>query len=288
MRVLFKTDTGYEPKDLAPDELVSWFKEHTEVDGTVTHEVMMFGEAEVKFTEDRMRFVFSDGTLDSDLERIDPKGWRLTQYRKNPVVLWGHEWWRPAIGKASGMKTSTENLTGSVTFDESGTDPFAAMIANKVRAGIITKGSVGFQPLKIEIVEDAKDPTKIIHREQSLLEFSIVNIPSNINAGAQDSSRGQDDIVVRQRGFVDFDGDEKIDEFVEQIVTQPEFAEVVQEEKMPSNYIDMIFSKEFTGETSLWQESETSSPGTVSATSSLDTLLQSKNTTLQEVLNNGT
>jgi HK97 family phage prohead protease len=262
MKILFKTDKGYEPQDMAPTELVDWFREHTEKDGTVTEEVMLFGDAEVKMVEERVRFIFSDGTLDSDLERIDPSGWKLQGYRKNPVVLWGHEWWRPAIGKASGMKTSTENLSGSVTFDESGTDPFAAMIANKVRGGFITKGSVGFQPLKIEIVEDQKDPTKIIHREQNLLEFSIVNIPSNINAGVQDS-RGDEDVVARQ---------------VETPVVE-----------RPAHYIDLLFSKEFTDETSPWAGSETSSPVSVSETSSLDALLKRpQNITLQEVFNGST
>jgi len=240
MKIMFKTEKGYTPQDMGDIEIVEWFKGHTEKDGTVTEDVMMFGDASVKSIDgDRVRFVFSDGTLDSDLERIDPKGWKLTQYRKNPVVLWGHEWWRPAIGRASGVKANEEKLLGSVTFDESGSDPFASMIASKVKAGIITKGSVGFQPLKIEIVEDAKDPTRLIHREQTLLEFSIVNIPANINAGVEEPKSRADEVIAEDK---------------------------------PKHYTDIIFSEEFRDETSPDDESETSSLDGLFTKNIIDTL----------------
>jgi hypothetical protein len=38
------------------------------------------------------------------------------------------------------------------------------------------------KPTKIEIIDDKKDPTRLIHREQKLIEFSVVNLPANINA----------------------------------------------------------------------------------------------------------
>jgi HK97 family phage prohead protease len=187
MNVLFKGESGYEAKEVSDQELLVWFKEHTK-DGIVEDEIVIFHDAEVKADGSRVRFVFSDGSMDSDFERIDPTGWQLKGYRKNPIVLWSHDWMRPAIGRSEKVKKTDKDLSGSVVFDESGLDPFAMMIANKVRSGIITKGSVGFKPLRIELVEDKKDPTRLIHREQELMEFSIVNIPANLNAGVVEDS----------------------------------------------------------------------------------------------------
>jgi hypothetical protein len=69
-----------------------------------------------------------------------------------------------------------------VVFDSKENDPFAAMVGEKVKAGIISSGSIGFKPNAVEFVEDSKDPTRLIHRKWELLEFSICNVPSNFNA----------------------------------------------------------------------------------------------------------
>lgn len=195
MMVMFKTDRGYEPKEMDDQELIDWFREHTK-DGVVEEDIVLFHDAEVKADSSRVHFVFSDYSMDTDLERIDPKGWDLKNYKKNPVILWSHDWMRPAIGTGSKLKKSDTALEGNVQFDESGLDPFAMMIASKVKSGVLTKGSVGFMPLKIELIEDKKDPTRLIHREQELLEFSIVNIPANINATVSETSRKYPDEIV--------------------------------------------------------------------------------------------
>jgi hypothetical protein len=48
-----------------------------------------------------------------------------------------------------------------------------------VKSGFLNAGSVGGIPLKIELVEDKKDPTWAIFREMELIEFSICNVPAN-------------------------------------------------------------------------------------------------------------
>ena len=192
MNVLLKGAKGYEAKEISDQELVAWFVEHTK-DGIVEDDIILFHDAQMKVDSGSVQFVFSDGTLDSDFERIDPNGWDLRHYKANPVVLWQHDWTRPAIGTASRLKKNDTGLYGAVRFDDSGLDPFATMIEAKVKNGILSKGSVGFKPTKIEIVEDQKDPTRLIHREQELIEFSIVNIPSNMNATVIEQTLLQDE-----------------------------------------------------------------------------------------------
>ena len=193
MKTLFlKKDGVYTPTEFTPDDYIKWFRDNSTDTGDVKEDVVVYGAAELKEPDgEGFRWVMSDMTLDRDMERMDPSGWELKEYRKNPIVLWGHNSFEPAIGIMKNVKKSTDEkgeLTGTVFFDESGDDPLATKIATKVRNGIITKGSVGFRVMKIEVLDDQRDGTQLIHRKQELIEFSIVNIPSNPNAQLQRSA----------------------------------------------------------------------------------------------------
>ncbi len=52
-----------------------------------------------------IRFVASDETPDRVGDIIKVSGWNLTNYKKNPVVLWGHDQANtPPIGKAVNVR----------------------------------------------------------------------------------------------------------------------------------------------------------------------------------------
>jgi len=174
------------------EELEELLKKHASAEGVLDIYLTLFGVAEMKDgATGEYPWVLSDYSKDRDDERIDPVGWQLANYRKNPVVLWSHEWWEPAIGVSRGVKIADGQLVGKVVFDASGSDQTALLVASKVESGIIKTGSVGFRPIKIELPgqgaedKDAKgkdDGTRLIYRKQELMEFSICNIPSNVNA----------------------------------------------------------------------------------------------------------
>jgi HK97 family phage prohead protease len=126
-------------------------------------------------------WVFSTFDLDRFSERVDPAGWDYSQYLKNPVVEWAHRYDIPAIGKAEGLFADEKGLHGSVVFNDKEYDPFGWAIGQRVKAGVIRAGSVGFRILEIELPskEDGKDGTALIFRKQELLEFSICNVPAN-------------------------------------------------------------------------------------------------------------
>jgi HK97 family phage prohead protease len=124
--------------------------------------------------------------LDRYGERIDPLGWDFKRYMENPVVEWAHRYDIPAIGKIEGLTIDDEGLHGVVYFNDKSYDPFGWSIGQRVKAGVIRAGSVGFRVMEIEIPskEDApsmggKDGTSLIFRKQGLLEFSICNVPAN-------------------------------------------------------------------------------------------------------------
>jgi HK97 family phage prohead protease len=128
-------------------------------------------------------FSWTLSTFDLDRygERIDPMGWDFSQYVKNPVVEWSHNYLIPAIGRIETLCADDKGLHGFVIFNSKEYDPFGWAIGERVKAGVIRAGSVGFRVMEIEIPskEDSKDGTSLIFRKQELLEFSICNVPAN-------------------------------------------------------------------------------------------------------------
>ena len=194
-RILLKSDQGeYEGYNLSPGSLLKWFEDNSDEEGNVTKDIVIFQDCCFKILDDgTINWVLSDYSLDRDIERIDPKGWVLTKFKKNPIVLWSHDHMRPAIGKVISPRVKEAKLIGKVKFSSKEVDEFAAMIEGKVREGIINAGSVGFKSMKVELIDDKDEDAELIYRKQELYEFSIVNIPSNTNAMAERNIELEDD-----------------------------------------------------------------------------------------------
>jgi HK97 family phage prohead protease len=132
-------------------------------------------------TEKGFPWTLSTFDLDRFGERIDPEGWDFKRYMDNPIVEWAHRYDIPAIGKIEGLAVDDGGLHGVVVFNDKSFDAFGWSIGQRVKAGVIRAGSVGFRAVEIEIPskEDSKDGTSLIFRKQELLEFSICNVPAN-------------------------------------------------------------------------------------------------------------
>ncbi len=189
-RILTKSADGDFIEDFfSTKDLQDFFTKNMNTDGTLKEEIILFDEAECKVdnskdfkaTDDkpgRIEMIMSDGSLDRSRERMDQAGWKLRNFKRNPVMLFGHMQSIPAIGVMEKVAVRDNKLTGFPRFDTAENDPFAAMIGVKLQTGILRAGSVGFKVIKIEMVESEKDPTRFIIREMELFEFSIVNVPA--------------------------------------------------------------------------------------------------------------
>jgi HK97 family phage prohead protease len=128
-------------------------------------------------------FPWTLSTFDLDRygERIDPMGWDFKRFTDNPVVEWAHRYDIPAIGKIERLVIDNKGLHGFVFFNSKDFDPFGWSIGQRVKAGVIRAGSVGFRVMEIEIPskEESRDGTSLIFKKQELLEFSICNVPAN-------------------------------------------------------------------------------------------------------------
>ena len=147
-----------------------------------THAVKSIDEEARKAT-----FVISTDEKDRMGEVVE-QSWDLENYKKNPIVLFGHDPSKPSyvLGKATEIvadKDGDKNVTlGTVQFAEEGTSEDADTVWKLVKQGILRTVSVGFIPHTFKKLADDDDTDVLADNE--LLEFSIVPIPANPSAVA--------------------------------------------------------------------------------------------------------
>lgn len=122
-------------------------------------------------------FVITTATLDRDGDTIDPAGWDLANYLKNPVVLWGHDSWSPPIGKCTELRITPTGLQAKAQFATKDENPLADTVYKLLLGGFLNSVSVGFRSTRREYTD-----TGVAYKAQELLEFSVVSIPSNPDA----------------------------------------------------------------------------------------------------------
>jgi HK97 family phage prohead protease len=134
------------------------------------------------------KFICSDNGINSYGFRVLSSGIDLTGFKKNPVGLFNHcnndddPNYNGPICIWPDLALEGDNLVGTPVFDLK--DPKAAEIARKVDEGFLNACSIGFQILAI-----SEDPADMLAGQTyptitkcQLMEISIVDIPSNMNA----------------------------------------------------------------------------------------------------------
>lgn len=136
-----------------------------------------FAKGEVKANADGfVSFVASTASVDRMGDVIRQDGWQLDNYKKNPVVLFGHDHEKP-IGRAHNVRVDGGALKADFEFMPEEVDPFAAKIGRMVKAGFLNAVSVGFRPLESKPIKSGYEFVKT-----ELLEISCVAVPCNQEA----------------------------------------------------------------------------------------------------------
>lgn len=117
----------------------------------------------------------SDGSVDRHGDSINPKGWVLDNFQKNPVILLNHDYGGLPIGKATNVKRKDGALTFDIKFSK--TYELAKTAYSLLKEGILNAWSVGFIPL-----EWGKAGGEFTINKMELLELSLVTVPANPNA----------------------------------------------------------------------------------------------------------
>lgn len=127
---------------------------------------------------DGLEFVLSDATVDRYGDIVDPSGWVLGNFKKNPIALFGHSGGFP-IGTWSNIRVEGEKLIGRLNLAAKGTSARLDEIISLVEQGILRAVSVGFRPLKSEPIDAEKPWGAQRYVRQELLETSLVSVPAN-------------------------------------------------------------------------------------------------------------
>ena len=128
--------------------------------------------------------VMTSGNRDRDHDVVEPDGIDFSEWEAaGAPVLFAHDNGRPPIGSCLDPATKKlavwkegDEWVCKVFFDMG--DPFAAMIAKKVKAGILRGLSVSFLPKDAEPLRD----TGHHFRQVTLTELSVVSVPANERA----------------------------------------------------------------------------------------------------------
>lgn len=123
-------------------------------------------------------FVLSDATVDRYGDIVEPDGWDLTWFLKNPIALFGHSNSFP-IGTWSNLRVEGGKLIGRLNLAARGTSARIDELIGLVEQGVLRAVSVGFIPRKSQPI-DPEEPYKGVRfLEQELLETSLVSVPAN-------------------------------------------------------------------------------------------------------------
>jgi len=154
--------------------------------------------------KDHVGFVMSDESVDRMGDVIKVDGWKLSNFKRNPIALFNHN---PnfVVGKWHNLRTEDNALKGDLELAAFGTSERVDEIRRLVEAGILKAVSVGFKPLAKPEPRDGKDPWNgVTFSKQELIETSLVSVPANANALAiaksLSTSRSTLDLVFAGQG----------------------------------------------------------------------------------------
>lgn len=148
-------------------------------------------KAEVDKKDGTLIHYISTGAKDRDGDYMLPEGAKVKNYKKNPVVLYAHDYRSLPIGNNVWLKKDEKGWLAKTEFSDS---EFAQQIKGLYDKKILRAWSVGFIPIKWENIpakEETQGGQESItisiqpgrkYLEWELLEYSAVPIPSNPEA----------------------------------------------------------------------------------------------------------
>jgi hypothetical protein len=140
-------------------------------------------------------FIASTATVDRYHEIIEPAGWRLDSYRRNPVFQNAHNYGDILFTLGKALSTEVRAVGGGQALCQriqfaTEVNPVARIAYGLYKGGFLNAVSVGFIPLRWEDGNrtngtngtDGTNGPRRRYLEQELLEVSAVAIPANPDA----------------------------------------------------------------------------------------------------------
>ncbi len=148
---------------------------------------------------------------------LDVDGWDLSNYQRNGIVGYQHDVYggdNTNPDSVIGIGTAEvrgDKLIGKVTFEPEDINPLAEKIFRKVQFGTLKATSVGFNPLEEgEWREVREGEGEVYHYgKRDLLEWSIVNIPSNPSATRSIEEKEKENLTFEKKPAFELEGEVK-------------------------------------------------------------------------------
>lgn len=157
--------------------------------------------------------IISTEDIDRSGEIVRQNGWELTNYKNNPIVLWGHDYYNLPIGVCLETYQTEKNgvpATGAKgVFLSADINPFAQQVRKLYEFGLEKGEGVGCTTSVGFIPKEFDEGNRAVITKAELLEFSFVPVPANHGVGpargrsitfAEARALGIDTVGMRQKG----------------------------------------------------------------------------------------
>jgi hypothetical protein len=131
--------------------------------------------------------IISTEDIDRSGEIVRQDGWEMANYKNNPIILWGHDYYSLPIGVCTDTyKTEVHGVpaTGARgVFYPADINPLAQQVRRMYEYGIKSGLGVGCTTSVGFIPKDFETDNRNVITKAELLEFSFVPIPANQGVG---------------------------------------------------------------------------------------------------------
>lgn len=159
------------------------------------HYVAELDKKSINEEERTVTIVVSSEIVDRDGDVVKVAGINLKNYKKNPVVLWGHNSWSFPIAQATEISVdiNKKQIIATAKFAET---KEALELWGLVKDRFVRAVSIGFMPLESRLAgkhdkEVYGEKVNRIINKAELFELSFTNIPSNTEAIVTAVHKGQ-------------------------------------------------------------------------------------------------
>jgi HK97 family phage prohead protease len=139
-------------------------------------------------------FRISSEVVDRHGDRVKQDGLKTENHARNPVLLWNHQHWEPAIGTAKVYRGADGAWYMEPAFD--GIGELSETVKAKVEAGTLRTCSIGFRVIKYAFNEEGGFDIE----EAELTEVSITNVQANPDAERVKNHRRRTDMTTPKSG----------------------------------------------------------------------------------------
>lgn len=127
------------------------------------------------------KFVGATSRLDRDGHVLIPSGIDLTNYRRNPIILWQHNPGAP-VARCSSISVVDGELRGTGEFPPAGTSDTADEVCGLVKSGVVSAVSIGFDVRDAEPLDPKRPHAGKRITSSECLEISLVSVPADPGA----------------------------------------------------------------------------------------------------------